>query len=138
MKKFKYCLFISILFLFSESIYSQKMENIVIDTIYVESNSHSQRGDLELLTQRIHNAFTAYVNGSTKVYQGRENPAVFKYDSIKLRNVPIHRDELKQKAFDMVESIKVIYDPKWLPVLYGTRSFYGIIEIKFIDDSKRK
>lgn len=138
MKEFKFCLFISILFLFSESIYSQNTENIVVDTIYVEDNSQSQRGNLELLAQRIHNAFTAYVNGSTKVYQGRENPAVFQYDSIKSRNVPMSRDELKQKTFDMVESIKVIYDPKWLPVFYGTRSFYGIIEVKFIDDSKKK
>lgn len=138
MKEFKFCLFISILFLFSESVYSQNTVDVVIDTIYVEGNTQSQRGNLELLTQRIHNAFTAYVNGSTKVYQGRENPAVFQYDSIKSGNVPVFRDELKQKTFDMVESIKVIYDPKCLPVLYGTRSFYGIIEIKFIDDSKKE
>lgn len=129
---------IIVLFLISGGVYSQTTKNAVVDTIYVDSNFESQRGNLELLTQRIHNAFTAYVNGSTKVYQGRERPLVLEYDSIRLENIPINRNKLKRKTIDTVESIKVTYDSKLIPALYGVSGLYGIIEIKFIDDSKEK
>lgn len=129
---------IIVLFLISGGVYSQTTKNAVVDTIYVDSNFESQRGNLELLTQRIHNAFTAYVNGSTKVYQGRERPLVLEYDSIRLENIPINRNKLKRKTIDTVESIKVTYDSKLMPALYGVSGLYGIIEIKFIDDSKKK
>lgn len=129
---------IIVLFLISGGVYSQTTKNAVVDTIYVDSNFELQRGNLELLTQRIHNAFTAYVNGSTKVYQGRERPLVLEYDSIRLENIPINRNKLKRKTIDTVESIKVTYDSKLMPALYGVSGLYGIIEIKFIDDSKKK
>lgn len=164
MKKLKLYLVISSLFLFAESLLSQNAKFSVVDTIYIDSALQSEKGNLELLTQRIHSAFAAYVDGGTIVCQKHEvnsksrekqkqntsrligsfvdherfrRPVVFKCDSTQTR-IPISREELRPITFDMVESIKVIYDPKRLPALYGIRGLYDVIEIKFIDDSKKK
>lgn len=164
MRKLKLYLVIGILFLFAGNLLSQNAKYSVVDTICIDSALQSERGNLDLLTQRIHSAFAAYVDGGTIVCQkheviskSRENqkrntsrligsfveyerfrrPVVFKCDSAQTR-IPISGEELRSIPFDMIESIKVIYDPKRLPALYGMRGLYDIIEIKFVDDAKKK
>lgn len=128
-------LFLGFLLFACGSIYSQidslkRNETAVIDTL------SSDRGNLLLLTQRIHIAFTAYRNGKSTLYNGREYPRIYIVSKENNEMRPANRNELIGKTIDMVESIEVLYNPKELPALHGASSMVGIIKIAFKKEEK--
>lgn len=89
----------------------------------------SVKGDLQVLTQKIFTDFTTYISGSSQLYKNMGKPMVLVYrKNGELK--PISNDEMR-RPLDSVESIEVVYDPRTLPILYGSNSLTCVIKIKF-------
>lgn len=143
--KLKKMSFIAMLILFAvQGIYAQNKPDSL-------SKVHSnEKGDLYQLTQRTYLAFNAYVNGSSKLSEGKESPGIAThkndhgtlYESFQLQTRPIiaifkngqkeHKvisdEDLKKISFDEVKSIEVIYGTDE-NVLYGTSGITCVIKI---------
>jgi len=143
--KLKEMSFIAMLILFAvQGIHAQNKP----DTISTEHPN--EKGDLYQLSQRIYMAFNAYVCGSSKLSEGKENPGIAThkndhgtlYESSRLQTRPIiaifkngqkeHEvisdEDLKKISFDEVKSIEVIYGTDE-NVLYGTSGITCVIKI---------
>lgn len=136
MKTFAHTLLFGAALLFSPGIFAQQAKKqAVIDSIYVDSIPKSQKGNLELLTLRIHNAFMHYLIQGGKnrwahlpsLYEPQEGTIVPK--GVKY-NAP--------RPLQDVESITISYDPKRNPAIYGTKGLLEIMEIKFVKKKQQE
>lgn len=90
----------------------------------------SEKGQLQLLTQRIYLAFKAYTTGMTGLTLKYEKPIVLKYHEDFNQSKPMEISELEKIPIDSIEAIEAVYEPKYRGLLYGELGQRCIIIVK--------
>lgn len=127
--KYIYSFFILFSFSFIGNIQAQTPSDIKQETLQIDSIV-SEKGQLQLLTQRVYLAFKAYATGMTGLTLKYEKPIVLKYHEDFNQSIPMDISELEKIPIDSVESIEAVYEPKYRGLLYGELGQRCIIIIK--------
>lgn len=117
-------LFFSYSFIGNAQVQTPHDNKLQIDSIV------SEKGQLQLLTQRVYLAFKAYATGMTGLTLKYEKPIVLKYHEDFNQSMPMDISELEKIPIDSVESIEAVYEPKYRGLLYGELGQRCIIIVK--------
>ena len=117
-------LFFSYSFIGNAQVQTPHDSKLQIDSIV------SEKGQLQLLTQRVYLAFKAYATGMTGLTLKYEKPIVLKYHEDFNQSMPMDISELEKIPIDSVESIEAVYEPKYRGLLYGELGQRCIIIVK--------